>query len=77
MSQNVLGIELNKQNDLNVFQKKVRELIISKGLISRAKADMLSLRELLNYVVVVYLPDSDYYELVEALETIEKFKNVS
>jgi hypothetical protein len=77
MIKNSLGIEAHKQNDLDVFQKKLKDLIISRGFISRSKADMLSLPELLKHVVIIYLPDSDYYQLVEIVEDLEKNKNVS
>jgi len=77
MKKLVLGIERNQNDDLNVFQSKLRKLIIDKNLIPKEQANQLELLDLLQYVVVVWLPDTDYKKICEVVAKLEAEKNVS
>jgi len=77
MKKLVLGIERNQNDDLNVFQSKLRKLIIDKNLIPKEQANQLELLDLLQYIVVVWLPDTDYKKICEVVAKLEAEKNVS
>ena len=72
-----MAIEKNSQTDLYVFQSKIRDLIISKNIISEEEAKQMDLTQLLTYVVIVYLPNDDYIKLCDAVAYLEALKNVS
>jgi len=72
-----IGIERNYNTDINVFQTKLRELIISKQLVPYYQALEMDLIHLLNYVVVIYMSETDYKTLTEQIQEIIKQKNVS
>jgi len=72
-----MAIEKNSQTDLNVFQSKIRDLIISKNIIPEEEAKQMDLTQLLTYIVIVYLPNDDYIKLCEAVAHLEALKNVS
>ena len=72
-----MAIEKNTQTDLNVFQDKIRKLIMAKNIIPEEEANQMDLTQLLQYVVIIYLPNDDYIKLCQAVQQLEDMKNVS
>jgi MoxR-like ATPase len=65
-----LGLELRASADVQELEFKIRDLVREKNIIPGKELQSLSFEQLLQKVIIIYLPDSDYKKLKDYVQSL-------
>jgi MoxR-like ATPase len=65
-----LGLELRASADVQELEFRVRDLVREKNIIPSKELESLSFEQLLEKVIIIYLPDSDYKKLKDYVKSL-------